>query len=294
MSGRSGLGWWALGAAACCLCGVAAEPGVAAPPLWKQLAPRKKVSADPQGDYQLSEDHGPWLIMATSFDGPEGERDARDLTLELRENFNLPAYTYSHTFKLDDGRPGRGIDEYGAPIKRRYRRGAEVLQHAVLIGDFPSIDDPQAQETLELVKTIRPASLEVTEGETSTQSLAAVRQFYQQVKRQWGQAIKGPMGHAFMVSNPLLPSDYFAPRGVDADIAKMNEGIKHSLLDCKGRYSVRVATFRGRTSLKEAQHMDQIDTRVRAAAESDPLVTAARKAHDLTVALRSRGWEAYE
>jgi hypothetical protein len=257
--------------------------------------PRKQVESDASGDYTLTQEHGPWLIMATSFDGAEGEQEARDLVLDLRQNHNLPAFYYAMRFQLDDERPGRGLDAYGGPIKRRYRRGNEVLQHAVLVGEFPSIDDVQAQDLLDQVKVMRPQSLEVGDGESTAQSLASVRQFYQHVKAKAGkQVVKGPMGHAFLTRNPLLPKEYFAPQGVDPEIAKWNRGLDHSLLNCPGKYSIRVATFRGKTTLQEKNEEPVTSLRTRKAKEDDPLVVAGEKAHFLTVALRSRGWEAYE
>ena len=44
-----------------------------------------------------------------------------------------------------------------------------------------------------------------------------------------------PMGQAFFTRNPLLPREYFVPKGVDPFVAKMNEGVEHSLLDCPGQ-----------------------------------------------------------
>jgi hypothetical protein len=267
----------------------------AAPPLWKQLAPRKRVAAAAGADYALSQENGPWLILATSFEGPEGEAEARELVLDLRQNHNLPAFYYAMTFQLESARPGLGIDAAGAPIKRRYQRGNEVLQHAVLVGEFASVDDPAAQDLLEQVKVIKPKSLEVAEGEETSQALAAVRDFYTRVKEQAGRKVyRGPLGHAFLTPNPLLPKEYFAPAGIEPDVAQWNKGLEHSLLECPGKYSVRVATFRGRTLLKEAQTEAAAHASIRQADEKDPLVIAARNAHDLTVALRSRGWEAYQ
>ena len=117
----------------------------AAPPLWEQLAPRKSVAADPNQEYKLSETNGPWLVMATSFTGEEGKAQAHELVLELRSKYHLPAYYYGMDFELEDLNPGRGIDEYGGPIKRRYNRG-EVQEHAVLVGEFPAIDDARGPE----------------------------------------------------------------------------------------------------------------------------------------------------
>lgn len=263
-----------------------------AAPLWKKLMPQKKVPAEAGADYSLQQQNGPWLILACSFSGTEGEQQARDLVFELRKEFNLPAYYYGMTFEQKDD-PGRGLDHYGAPIRRRYNRGDSVIEHAVLVGEFPSIDDPEAQELLARIKTMRP---EILTGETneSHQSLAGFREkvssYLSQQKEE--PVSKGPMGHAFLTRNLLLPKEYFVPQGIDESVAKWNQGVQHSLLDCPGRYTIKVATFRGRSSLEEPG--DVKSTKTRRAKRDDPLITGAEKAQKLTVALRSRGWEAYE
>ncbi|QDT72585.1 hypothetical protein [Lacipirellula limnantheis] len=267
----------------------------AAEPFWRQVMPRKRVAADPNGDYSLAEKNGPWLIMAMSFNGEGGETEARELVTELRTKYNLPAYYYAMTFKLEDERPGRGIDNYGTPIKRRYQRGSQILEHAVLVGEFQHIDDAEAQALLDRVKTLEPECLKVESGEATSQSLVAVRQLQRSVKQKLGKQVnRGPMGHAFLTRNPMLPKEYFAPVGVDAEVAKWNKDFEHSLLKCPGKYTIKVATFSGKTSLKEANNGSASGGSVRRAQENDALVVAVDKAHKLTVALRSKGWEAYE
>jgi hypothetical protein len=266
----------------------------AAEPFWRQVI-RKRVDADPNGDYTLAESNGPWLIMAMSFNGDGGEAEARELVAELRSRYSLPAFYYAMTFKLEDQRPGRGIDNYGAPIKRRYQRGSQVLEHAVLVGEFQHIDDPAAQDLLDRIKILEPESLKVESGEATSQSLIAVRQLQRSVKQRLGKPVnRGPMGHAFLTRNPLLPKEYFAPVGVEPEVAKWNKEFEHSLLKCPGKYTIKVATFTGKTSLKEANDVLADNQAVRRASSDDPLIKAIDKAHKLTVALRSKGWEAYE
>lgn len=269
--------------------------GNAAEPLWRQVVPRKRVEFDPNADYSLTENNGPWLIMASSFSGAGGEEEARELLKELRTKFNLPAFYYGMTFKLDESELGRGIDDYGAPIRRRYNRGNQVIEHAVLIGEFPHIDDQEAQDTLERVKTLEPETLKVEAGEATSQSLIDVRQFQKSLHQRLGKpTTRGPMGHAFLTRNPLLPREYFAPPGVEADVAKWNKNVEYSVLKCPGKYTIRVATFTGRTVLKAANDGVPDNLAPRAMTEKDPLVVAADNANKLTIALRAKGWEAYE
>jgi hypothetical protein len=104
------------------------------------------------------------------------------------------------------------------------------------------------------------------------------------------------MGQAFLARNPLLPDEYFVPKGVDKLVVEMNQGVKHSLLDCPGRYTVRVATFRGRSILLTGTTEPSASKlrRRRAKDQDDALAEAAENAHLLTELLRARGWDAYE
>jgi hypothetical protein len=76
----------------------------------------------------------------------------------------------------------------------------------------------------------------------------------------------------------------------------MNSGVKYSLLDCPGKFTVRIATFRGRAILQTSATEDQsqpLNSR-RAKSSDDALVEAAENAHMLAEELRAHGWEAYE
>jgi hypothetical protein len=264
--------------------------------LWKRFVPADSVPADPDADYSLTEKNGPWLIMAATFSGDGAEEQSRQLAVELRQRFNLASYVHKMAFDFSDDSPGRGVDAYGAPIKRRYRRDGD-LQFAVLVGDFPQIDDPDGQQVLERVKQLQPEALRIEDGGRTAQTLVQVRAFQDAVLSKLGAERKrGPMGQAFMARNPLLPREYFVPKGVDDFVAKMNEGVKYSLLDCPGKYTVQVATFRGKTILQtgKSEATSQTAKKKRAAEADDALVEAAENAHLLTEELRAHGWEAYE
>ena len=144
-------------------------------------------------------------------------------------------------------------------MRRRFRRGNEVRELAVLVGDFTSIDDPQAQQTLERIKSLQPDALNVDADQTA-QSMAEVRRWQEAVLEKLGKSQKrGPMGQAFFTRNPLLPREYFVPKGVDPFVAKMNAGVEHSLLECPGKFTIQVATFRGKTILQTSAKDDQAD-----------------------------------
>jgi hypothetical protein len=273
-------------------------PSAAHAQLWKHLMPVKRVESDPGGDYTLNETDGPWLVMAATFSGEGAEEQAGRLVLEFRQRYNLPAYVHEVTFNYSADSPGRGLDQYGAPIRRHYQVGDHVREYAVLVGDFPAIDDPDAQKLLERVKGMQPAALAVGDGQKTAQNLAQFRQLQAKMLEKLGKkGPRGPMAQAFMVRNPLLPREYFVPRGVDSFVARMNSGVEHSLLDCPGRYTVQVATFRGKTVLQTSDTENQSSSGSfwhLGRDQDDPLVEAAENAHLLTQELRAHGWEAYE
>lgn len=280
-------------------------PNVAVAQLWKHFSPsEKRVDAPVREDapmtpskYGLTQENGPWLIVAASFSGQGAAEQAEALADELRSRHRLAAYIHEMNFKLGESAPGRGLDEYGAPVRRRFQRGDEVHELAVLIGDFSAIDDPNAQQMLDHVKTLQPNALNV-EAEKTTQSMAKVRQLEDALLQKLGKSKpRGPMRQAFFTRNPLLPREYLVPKGVDSFVAKMNSGVEHSLLDCPGRYTVRVATFRGKSILQasatETPEVKSLWNR-RKPDDDNPLVEAAENAHLLTEELRKHGWDAFE
>ncbi len=210
--------------------------------------------------------------------------------LELRQEYNLAAYHHSMTFDhSSEDRLGRGLDRYGAPIRMRYQSGDTNHEFAVLAGNFPTIDDPAAQRLLDQLKEMRPKALDRGYDQTS-QNLVQEREF---LTRLAGGGGAPPMGKAFLTRNPILPDEYFNPRGVDPFVAKMNSGVAHSVLDCSGKYTVRIATFKGRAILQGAFSSGK-RKRASKKSEVDPLVEAALNAHAIATFLRAKNWEAYE
>jgi hypothetical protein len=269
---------------------VAAQPARAQ--LWKKLVPVSHVEEAPQRDLTLTQQDGPWLIMAESFTGDGAEARARQLADELRGE-GLDAFIHDQTFDFSEKNPGRGLDAYGAPVRKRYQHESDH-QWAVLVGNFPTIDDPAAQAALERVKSMPSKVLTVSEDESS---FGQVKQFSTNMMDKLGRRKeRGPMGKAFLTRNPLLPREYFVPNGVDDFVVKMNDGVEYSLLECPGRYTVQVATFRGQTVLQTGTTKSEASpfgSKWRKDREN-PLVEAAENAHLLAAELRKHSYEAYE
>jgi hypothetical protein len=263
----------------------------AAPP-WVNLVSFNRIEADPDKDYALTENHGPYLIMACSFSGKGAEEQAKELVLELRKRYKLPAYIYKKTIQLTQAQ-GRGFDSFGEPVRMKYRAGDKFEEVAVMVGDFPAIDDAEAQRTLKKIKYLKPKCLEIADGEATNQTLAGWREMQGKLQDFIGSKNKekGPMSHAMITSNDLLPPGFFAQKALDPFLVELNKDLEYSLLKCPGRYTVQVATFKGQVFItpKDIEAVQKGKKKI-----TNGLVDAANKATQLTQALRIKGYEAYE
>jgi hypothetical protein len=281
--------WLAILVASSALC-------TAAPP-WAVLGTFKPIDADPNKAYVVTEHNGPWLIMASSFSGDGADKQARELVYELRKHYKLPAYTYRGHFDLGEAQ-GRGIDQFGNPRKFKYAKQdksrVELDEVAVLVGDFDSVEDADAQKALRTVKLAEPQCLQIKDGQETHQTLTGWRMIQRQVYETMvgKKKLEGPMGHAFITRNPLLPPEFFAARHtVDASVVELNHAVPFSLLDCPGKFTVKVATFKGHVVIKQ----DEIREIQEGHKEfSSKLAQAAEKADTLTKRLREYGYEAYQ
>jgi len=258
---------------------------------WDRVKLFKRVEADKDAEYPLSEEHGPWMILAVTFMGENAKRDAHALVYELRKRHHLEAYTHKAHFDFTGNVKGRGMNRDGAPVRMRYQRDTSYDEVAVLVGNYRGVDDPEAQETLKKLKYLWPVCLDEKEGEVS-RPLAGWREFkrFADKLNNDEQRGKGPMGHAFLVTNPMLPREYFVPKGIDQFVVDLNKDLEHSLLDCPGKYTVKVATFTG-NSVIQASGVKGGDLEL---PTESKLQQAEMMAQKLTEYLRSKGWEAYQ
>ena len=258
----------------------------AAAPSWLQMVRFKQIEADPNKTYTLTTENGPWMIMATTFRGESAVADAHQLVLELRRDFKLPAYMHEKVFDFSESFVGRGKDKYGNPKMMRHQANERIQEVAVLVGNFGAVDDPQAQRDLKKVKTARP---DVLNDQAASRTFSKLRDM--QKKSAKAADDPAPMRLAFVTANPLLPDGYYRPQGIDRFVEQLNEGRAHNLLKCPANYTVRVATFTG-CSIVDPK-------RIKAVESGDEwsftrLEAAAAKAHHLTIALRAKGYEAYQ
>jgi hypothetical protein len=302
--------------AATALFALVARPGVArAQSGWLPTSWFSGERNDPQAMFPLAENDGPWLVLATTFRGEAARDEARALVQELRTRYRLEAFTHEKAFDYTGRQRGAGLNPDGTPKTMRYANAAQVVEVAVLVGSFSSCEDPRGQKALQKIKSLRPESL----GGRGPKS-GLVSDFLNansDLARAARTDDRPPLQAAMMIPNPLLPDDYFARQQIDEFVIEMNADVTYSLLDCPGRYTVRVATFSGYGTFDAAtpeppagegrggrgdvgRFVEMLrgngwnDPKVRPVGAESPLVEAADKAHRLTVALRKQGWQAWE
>ncbi|MCA9194912.1 MAG: hypothetical protein KDB03_24240 [Planctomycetales bacterium] len=272
---------------------VSAEP----PSFFRTMFRKKQTVSDDQ--LVLRPEHGPWMILAVTLSGPEAESQAVALAHEIRGTLDLPSFVMHKTMDPNSNlaRHSNVRTELDGTTRRyevKLANGEAESVFAVLVGEYTSDEDPRIEKTLDTIRYSHPRSLGETESATTTKSSSNwVVQKYREVV--WSEnrdenRKKGKMGAAFLTRNPLLPDDFFETPKVDDFVKELNDQdwIEHSLLDCPGRYTVRVASFTGRVQMATSTNNGG-DSSI-----SNALDAAAQQAHKLTVALRKKGEEAYE
>ncbi len=254
---------------------------------------KSKLSEQP---LELQAEHGPWLILAATLTGDDAAAKANALAQEIRTKMRLPSFIMHKALGAPETlgvgeRIRTSADGQLVPtqLKVKYANSVTASAYAVLVGEFTSTDDPRIPDTLHAIRVAQPAALGAS-GKNDGGLVQKTRKLFWWQSSRDENLKKGPMGAAFVTRNPLLPDDFFQAPKVDEFVAKLNKQVKYSLLDCPGRFTVRVASFHGQsvTDFGNGKPSDSL------ASTTDQLDAAASKANKLTHALRAKGKEAYQ
>lgn len=240
------------------------------------------IEKNPLKEYQLQEKHGPWMIMVGTFsDVQESSMTKRTEGLSARDAANkvvnelrgkgIPAYVYSQdarTEKIDT------FDRLGNKDERRFIAQNGMI--CVLAGNYPKIDDPIAQKTLNFVKRYHPKFLQDSKSGA--------------IFRDSGSKERGPFAGAFLTINPTLKPTEVVRRKVDNETKHFNSGIEYALVNVKHKYTLRVATFSGKSAipLGSSKYTNNESIFDKTIVESGPynLARAGEDAMQLTYAMR--------
>ncbi len=278
----------------------------------RKMFPFAQRKVETQQVRELDDQAGPWLIMCASFVGDTAQMDAGMLCEELASN-GFKTYTYQKKFDFSGTYEGLfnsesekevDVDPNGNWVPRPQRmkaRTSEIEEVAVLVGDFPNVEDQRAEKALQQIKTLRIRSL-TNNAHDSLIENSATNPNAIPADQNPAQSQKGLLGSAFLIANPVLPDEYFATQQIDKYILTLNRNpeFRFSLLDNPGAYSVRVATFRGDSTFGKSDFKDEEVEKKgwgfhrKNDEGSNKLIEAGLKASVLTKFLRDKGVEAWQ
>jgi hypothetical protein len=252
-----------------------------------------RVEADPNKEYVVTPEAGAWMILATTYVGPQAHQLAREMVLEIRNRFDLPA------FMIDRGAEERRkqqqeleefrkqFPDYTGPI--RHTRIQE--QCAVLIGGYRDMDT--ASRALKEVKKLPPPSSE------KLMPVLAVAKPVQNGEEQKGLlegAFVNPFRNSFVVRNPTVPQERKAENKNDPFLKKLNAHESFSLLRCKKPWTLIVATYEGMHTIQPTEASNKVMSifdSLWGSNRGEMLEASGQNAHNLAEAMRKLGFEAY-
>jgi hypothetical protein len=179
----------------------------------------------------LTKQAGPFMVLAKTFRGPDSERMALALAMELKNKYGLPAYIL-RTKDFPGRSDIRGVPPQAAPdvaqpnvaVPEKFRTYDEA---AVLVGNEKTEKD--AVLLLHQVKKIKPDCL------NGMPSLF-----------KWREGLHT----AIRTTNPYIPAHWLYPHKLDQLVVRMNQSPR-SIANCPGRYTLQIAEFAGRSTFND-------------------------------------------
>lgn len=253
---------------------------------------------EPIDEYLLQKEHGPFMVSAHTFTGPDAAKYAQILAMEIRRDYHLPAYVWlakiqpmkSNVYGVQPTAPEHARNNDLSPPERWRTRD----EAAVLVGNCKTIDESKA--VWKQVKGLRPKCLDTFPV------------IYQNRKG------KG-LNRAMMTTNPFAPSQNLYPGGnvtptglplkqgqafdpsvattafeqarkVDPLVKRMNTG-PNVITKNASKFTLQVAEYSGRAAVQmtTASGYSDRNPENREALKSSPLMTAHRDAEQLAEAL---------
>jgi hypothetical protein len=243
-----------------------------------------RVEADPNKEYAITPEVGPWVVSATCYAGPDASMLAHELVLEIRSRFDLPAWVFN---RGDEERRQsienwRKMQEPLPPEQRLPYRGPKYQQQcAVLIGGYKDID--AARRMLDKVRKLDPPSsnrlkpvLTVLEPVEGSQGMAQLKEKF-----------VNPFERSFVARNPTVPVERHPDAKNDPFLKELNAGESYSLLKCRKPWTLVIATFQGVSIIEPETKKGSFLTKLMPGKAPETLSASALNAHNFAEALRT-------
>jgi hypothetical protein len=255
-----------------------------------------RQEADPNKEYNVTAEAGPWMICAASYMGEQAPKLAHALVLELRSQYDLPAFVYNRgdverrKMQEDLDRQRREREEAlrqqgiqpGMPLPVRKPAHIED-QCAVLVGGYKDLD--AAHSALEKFKKLpNPKSVPVDEFILTSKDPGSQTQ-----RRKANVFVM-----SFVTHNPTVPQEK-VERGLDpASLKSLNADESYSLLKCKQPWTLAVKEFSGGVAIQPAKAPDTLLEKLLGNKSDEHMSAIANQAHELAKVLNKyMGFDAY-
>jgi hypothetical protein len=271
---------------------------------------QKPVDPDMNRDIEVTPAQGAWMVLVTSYSGPDAPTMARQMVTVLRgPKYNQPAYVFNYGDK-----ERRKEEERERAAKEQQQRLLEQMkqqfgdnvsfgkytiarhhvqqQVGVLIGGYADMD--AAHRALEGIRKLDPKALV---DPTGLNGVKLDRRIFIKPDGKSGEARPvNPFQTAFVVRNPTAPQQA-NPQAEKFDLAvlrRLNQGESYSLLNCTKPITLVVAQYSLPAPLEKRGKDNSILGKLHASnnqqSDVDP---AAVPAHCLAEWLRKGNIEAY-
>jgi hypothetical protein len=251
------------------------------------------VIADPNREYPITPDAGPWMILAASYTGPDAPELARQCVLQVRARDNLNAYVFNYADE-ERRKQQEELDriQQGQPGARRKRIRMDE-QCGVLVGGYPDMET--AHKALDTVKKLNPPKLDLGPNKTTTEFVTFITPNPATKGATVQRAEVNPFTNAFVTRNPSMPHDSAADRTkCDPFLKELNDGRPYNLLTCKKPYSLAVIELQGTAVIAPRTETSKFLSSLGLGSRGgDVLNASARQAEEIARVLREMKLEAY-
>lgn len=253
-----------------------------------------RVEADPNQEYAVAPEAGPWMIRVTTYVGPEARQLAHEMVLEIRSRFDLPAFVINYG---DEERRKQQQElkqfreqfpDYQGPV--RHTRIQE--QCMVLIGGYKDMD--AAHRALMEIKKLPPPSKEKLMAVLA--QAGPPRKVGDEQKSLLEGTFVNPFPDSFIVRNPTVAAEHKVENKNDPFLKKLNAHESYSLLRCKKPWTLIVATYQGMHTIQPVSAENKVLSifeNLWGGNTGEMLEASGQNAHNLADAMHKLGFEAY-
>jgi hypothetical protein len=242
------------------------------------------VDTDPNQKYEITPAAGQWMICAASYSGEQAANLSHELVLDIRRNYNLPAYIFNRS--AEERRQQQAEIER---IRQNSPEGARIRIHriedqfAVLVGGYKDMES--ARKALDGFKKLKPTNKKVMD--TITRQHEAVQDGKKGIMTET--ILVNPFVSSFVVRNPTVPAEQVQKdQGPDPFLKEINRGESYSVYKCKKQWTLAVAVFQTPGVVQNEASSSFLD-KIWGNGASDRLTASAMNAHNLAEALEKLG-----